>query len=243
MSAPDVPDWSLDDIHVPFRLIVTSKTNTGKSHYALWVLYWLCDQLDQLCVMCPTLDKRDFDFATVTSPEHIFREYDPETLESLWNSQQSLIDKGARPPHICLLIDDCIFAMKKTDPVIGRIFTSGRHVNLSIIVISQKFRLLQPAVRANADFIVIGKIVNSLEKKALYDEYGIGEWKDFLALLRSSTQNFGMLVIDNVSTDEHAMLRRSRAPKHVPAFFIEESVRRSKFAKLERRSEEDDEFL
>lgn len=215
------PSWWDRQLDVPCRSIICGRTNTGKSYFSRWLLYLLCDKLDLLWVFSPTV--RPSDWSGVCVSHHILPEWDDGVVASIFSSQQSLLDSGKSLPHIMILVDDCIWDMRKENRWLGKIFTMGRHWNLSCIIITQKFRLLSQAVRLNVDRVFVFKITNSLEKDSLWSEYGSSSKISWFRNISSWTDNFGVVVIDNLVPDENLMLKRERAPSLIPSFYIEKS--------------------
>ena len=79
-----------------------------------------------------------------------------------------------------------------------QLFTKGRHSQCSTTVLTQKFRLLNSAIRVNCHSLWIGRVTSSLEAKALAEEFGAaaGSEKNFLTMLKRATdQPYGFLYI------------------------------------------------
>ena len=70
-----------------------------------------------------------------------------------------------------------------------QLFTKGRHSQCSCTVLTQKFRLLNSAIRVNCHSLWIGRITSSLEAKALAEEFGNAaeSERNFLEMLRRAT--------------------------------------------------------
>lgn len=208
------------NIVLPTRIIITGKTNSGKSHLLLYLLYWMCDNIDELIVISPTLEPGEFEDITV--PAHIHGEYNPDIITELWERVAAAKEKK----NIMIVLDDSAFDIKKNDKSLSRVFTSGRHFGLSIVVITQKFRLLNQAIRSNSDYIVVSKTVNALERDAIYSECSVEDKKMFMEALARYTMNYGVLVINNLSGDAggEENLMCDKAPAEIPKFYIEEEV-------------------
>lgn len=70
-------------------------------------------------------------------------------------------DNNAR--HL-LILDDVVTEIPKKDSgTFARLITNSRHLNLSIIVLSQRYLRLPPILRANSDIIVMGRTMNARE--------------------------------------------------------------------------------
>ena len=98
------------------------------------------------------------------------------------------IDDFADQPHVS----------KSANSPLIQLFTKGRHSQCSCTVLTQKFRLLNNAIRVNCHSLWIGRITSSLEAKALAEEFGqaAGSDKIFLDMLRRATEpDYGFLFI------------------------------------------------
>jgi hypothetical protein len=93
--------------------------------------------------------------------------------------------------------DSTQISKSASSPLI-QLFTKGRHSQCSTTVLTQKFRLLNSAIRVNCHSLWIGRVTSSLEAKALAEEFGAaaGSEKNFLAMLkRATTPDFGFLYV------------------------------------------------
>ena len=87
---------------------------------------------------------------------------------------------------------------KSPNSPLVKLWTQGRHSQCSCTCLTQKFRLLQSAIRINNNSLWIGRVTSSLEAKALAEEFGAaaGSEKIFLEMLKRSTEpDYGFLYI------------------------------------------------
>ncbi len=217
----DVPQWKRD-IKLPTAICLTGKRNTGKSIYGNFLLYLLCDQIDKLFIICPTLKPREFE--NITAKRHILRDYSQDLIDDIIASQKLLLEKEEPMEQIVIFMDDCVFNFKKNDESLITLYVKGRHYNITPIVLTQKFRLLNNAIRSNCDYCFCTRVINSIEKETIYQEYNNGQRKDeFFSMLDRITTNHGVLVIDN-STTEQQIYYKDKAPSTLPEFYVEEEV-------------------
>ena len=79
-----------------------------------------------------------------------------------------------------------------------QLFTKGRHSQCSTTILTQKFRLLNSAIRVNCHSLWIGRVISSLEKKALVEEFGEAAGTDtaFIEMLKRATApEYGFLFV------------------------------------------------
>ena len=87
---------------------------------------------------------------------------------------------------------------KSANSPLIQLFTKGRHSQCSCTVLTQKFRLLNSAIRIGCHSLWIGRVTSSLEKKALSEEFGAaaGSEEKFVAMLSRATEtDYGFLYI------------------------------------------------
>ena len=72
-------------------------------------------------------------------------------------------------PSVALVLDDCL-GDKTT--ALNNISSRYRHSNIQILIIStQLFRKTSPTIRANANWVLVGKLTNEAELEKLSEEY------------------------------------------------------------------------
>ena len=144
--------------------------------------------------------------------EFVFTEWVPEKITEIMKemrtvnayirkNRKQLEAKRLMSAHITIddFADNPSVSKSNNSPLI-RLFTAGRHSQCSCTVLTQKFRLLNSAIRVNCMSLWIGRVTSSLEQKALAEEFGAaaGDDKLFLQMLKTATsQNggFGFLYI------------------------------------------------
>tara|TARA_R110000772_G_scaffold116394_1_gene221449 strand:- start:171 stop:884 length:714 start_codon:yes stop_codon:yes gene_type:complete len=93
--------------------------------------------------------------------------YDDKMIADLVKSQ-SQFDREDMP-SVCLVLDDCL-GDKTT--ALNNISSRYRHSNIQLLLIStQLFRKVSPTIRANANWVLIGRLTNETELDKLSEEY------------------------------------------------------------------------
>jgi hypothetical protein len=85
------------------------------------------------------------------------------------------VGKKSPPIYNLLILDDVITDIPRSfkKNIITSLFYNQRHYNLSIIVISQSYKLLQANIRKNIDMLYCFPMTNLKEKEALQDDWSI----------------------------------------------------------------------
>ena len=145
-----------------------------------------------------------------TKEQCFFDEWDPKIIEDTMaemrkaNAYVRKNKEKLNATHLysChITIDDWAdradIAKNPNSPLI-QLFTKGRHSQCSTTILTQKFRLLNSAIRINCNSLWLGRMISSLEKKALVEEYGQAAGGDeaFAAMLKRATSvDYGFLYI------------------------------------------------
>lgn len=111
--------------------------------------------------------------------------YDDRMIHDLIKNQDQY---GDDKPSVCLVLDDCL-GDKTT--ALNNISSRYRHSNIQLLMIStQLFRKVSPTIRANANWILIGRLQNESELDKLSEEYNsmYGGDKTFRDLYKQATK-------------------------------------------------------
>jgi hypothetical protein len=113
---------------------------------------------------------------------YIYDHYDPKVLHELLGRQQRLttfLKKNPAMqkqinPEVFVILDDIIHLKEvRYDPVLTSFFTLGRHFKISVFICSQYAKGINPTLRGNCDVIAIYKQYQEIQKKSLFEDYGV----------------------------------------------------------------------
>lgn len=212
-------------IKFPARIIISSKTNTGKSHYIRWLLYLNYEKIDRLVVYAYSKDDGYEDLT-----RYYYSDYKPEYMDDLIKMQEDDKiyigeEKGKgkyQYPHTVVIMDDFVGNVNMTfQKGIDKLFTQGRHYNITVIVTTQKYKSVSNVMRGNAGYIILFSQTNMVQTNGIAEEYNIYEDKNnFYILLNKHTDKYGCVIIDN--TKNKIEYHHDRAEKKIGHFtFIE----------------------
>jgi len=111
--------------------------------------------------------------------------YEDRMIHDLIKSQDSY---GEDKPSVCLVLDDCL-GDKTT--ALNNISSRYRHSNIQLLIIStQLFRKTSPTIRANANWVLIGRLTNESELEKISEEYSgmFGGDKNFREQYKKATK-------------------------------------------------------
>jgi hypothetical protein len=138
-------------IEFPSTVLIAGATNTGKTMLMLNLIYANAKQFNRIYLLSPIADDPIYDFIPGK-----YRISNPSDADL-----QFILDEQKKNRHVktCIICDDCIGKINFDKGQISKmITTTGRHFNLSFIVIMQYLNNIHPIIRDNAKVLFITKL-------------------------------------------------------------------------------------
>ena len=190
----------------PFRIVVVAPSNSGKSvmisnlissrelpyrsYFKKNIFIWSSTF---------SLDDPSFAMSDNIDKANVYDEYNESTITDLLNEQTSIIKQYGKKkaPHLLFIFDDVVQEIPRNGSILSRLFFSARHYNISLILLSQQYKMVPRAIRLNASDIVIFQTGNNAEITKIAEEQAIPIEK-FKQILKDATDEpFSFLVIHN----------------------------------------------
>lgn len=190
--------WTLKD---NFVLYISAPRGSGKTFLLVNLLIseqFYANRFDKVYIVSPSYyHDRNFESVRDSLPEsQISTVYSDD-----WITKQ--IKKKKDDERILFIVDDCITEAKFKNPkatsILNTIAVNGRHMNVSLIITSQKITGISTYIRSQADGIITFALRTEAEIKALYDDNSIGglSYSEFKALYSHATnEKYGFLYIN-----------------------------------------------
>jgi len=159
---------------IPFHCIITGPTNCGKTKYLIDKLRGTFRYVfDYIILICPTYErnktykgfaKGDKRFIVLSPPneEDEINKF-LEDIETVFSGKQTLV-----------ILDDCAFTKdlkQRSNKFISLAF-SGRHLNISLWVLTQQLTAIAKPFRENVACIICFHTPNKKANQTLFDEFG-----------------------------------------------------------------------
>ena len=190
----------------PFRVIVVAPSNSGKSvlisnlissHDLPYRKYFK----KNIFIWSSTFSLNDPSFSMSDNIEktNVYDQYDEQTIQDLINEQIGIIHKYTKKkaPHLLFIFDDVVQDIPRQGSILNTLFFSARHYNISLILLSQQYKMVPRSMRLNASDIVIFQTGNNLEVAKISEEQAI-DTNRFKQILKEATEEpFSFLVIHN----------------------------------------------
>lgn len=184
-------------------LLFVGKRKSGKSNLCKHIINHNKHLFTKIYIISPTEKINGF-FKDITP--NIFDDYSEEWIEQLIDNMTKI---NANKPqdkkiNILLVLDDLIGSNNLNyhhSPSLAKLYSRGRHINITIINIVQYLNALSPLQRLNTDCCFCG-MVNNSSIEMILNEYVSGNISknDFLDLYKRATLDYSFLVINNCST-------------------------------------------
>ena len=151
---------------IPFRICIVGKSQlSGKTNLLVNLLlrdeFYKNDFIGKNIFLISGSVGNDAKLQTLIDqkqiePQNIFSEYDEELIEALYEMLQDefeeAIENNKRPKNTLVIFDDMSFGgifKGKNFGVINKMFSNGRHINLSCIITAQKYSTIGSNQREN----------------------------------------------------------------------------------------------
>lgn len=194
----------------PFVLCLSAPRKAGKSTLIKKLLKGTADakidKPDHIVILCPSIGLND-DFKEFNS-ENVYKNENcnPAFLEEIMNSQKEIIKVYGkkRLPHVLIILDDV--ACEKIiqfGSVIDILSSRGRHMNISLIISSQRMKSISRTTRLNADYNIFFSPFNFSEVEQIVGEYVPKEKKKIMSrhMLEIYKKPYAFIFINNLTKD------------------------------------------
>ena len=200
-----------EEIEVPFRMSVASKSNSGKTHLVSELTKQLLagGKVYMVFVQSNTHGVNN-DYAFL--PAKCRGRFDPKKLDELFQHQAKTPREQRK--QVLVILDDVLGDRSaENNEAIMSFYARGRHANISVILNSQVAnRVLSPAVKENSCYILYSRL-NRQQLAILWETITNMDKAEFIKFSEHVNKNYNFVVIDNTShsNDPHEFLKVVRA--------------------------------
>lgn len=208
---------------LPMRVLCVGKSQfSGKSSFLLNMLEQNDDRLykknfegDDIHIFSGSI-KTDNKIKNIilnhdVPEENQHSEFSEDMLEAIFDLTEEEYDEaisnGEKPKHTLIIMDDISYSgdlKKKNNGILNKVFCNGRHINLSILVTSQKYSQLHTCQRENATGLVLWSCSDKQLDLIADDHNMLDSKKDFKKMFREVTDKPYSYMIVNYSNPKHS---------------------------------------
>ena len=177
------------------RVGLIGKTNSGKSILLKHMLQKEKHKFNRIFVISPTESFLRF-YEDIVPKQNIHSSYKECWMEKLIEKLTEYKKNNEKPYNVLLILDD-VGADAHNSKALNKVFTRGRHINISIIMTLQYLNQCPVTARTNFSYICCGQM-NKLSTELLVDEYLMGpiDKKEFLEMYHNSSKDYNFFVIN-----------------------------------------------
>jgi hypothetical protein len=181
------------------RTIICAKTLSGKSELFKYIYLKEKNNFNKTFVFSGTEEVNNF-YEKFIDPKCIYNKISIKWFEMLISRLKEISMNNKKLPNILIIFDDFGGDDFLRSNILKDIFTKGRHLNVSVVVILQYLKSVPPIIRTNTSFIVCGQ-VNHASMQIIGDDFLNGNIprKDFYEMFKNNTRNYNFFIINNNS--------------------------------------------
>lgn len=187
-----------------FAALCCSKRASGKTFLCNYLLKHFSDnnRFDYYILFSQTSHVSG-DFACIPQKCH-FKEFTEKTLNKVFEFQTKQ-KKSNNPKNCLIIIDDCIGGIGHDFLILlNKLYSLGRHYNISIILLTQYLKnSLSPVIRNNVDYMFFS-INNRNTVDVIYDMVVYPhDRKTFYKFVHENTTDYRFIIYDNTKSSSN----------------------------------------
>ena len=143
-------------------------------------------------------------------------------MTNMAKKNEGLNKSNPKMKHILLILDDiCSSFNTHSSKTLEKLFTTGRHYGISVIVVQQYINSIPPIVRNNCDYICVSQM-NKQGVDLITEQYLFGniDAKGLKDLYLKNTSDYGFLIINSKCAESNDNLNEVYGRIRVPDNFI-----------------------
>lgn len=210
---------------LPMRLLICGKSQfSGKTNLLLNLLlreeFYLNDFKGEHIYLISASTECDNKLKTLIEvkdipPENIMTSFDEDQLEQIYENIESNYhdaeEENKKPDNVLIIFDDISFKgdLAKQKGVVSKLFTNGRHQNISTICTSQKYTSFSTTARENCTGCILYSC-SDRQLESIAEDHNRLDKKTFKKMFRQSTNKpYTFLVVNYTNTPDELYLDSS----------------------------------
>lgn len=155
----------------PFRALVVAPSASGKTYLLINTLLkkHFKKKFNYIWSVIPTLFQKQWQEVDLPK-DRTFDEATDEKFEEVLEKIKDIHNKQPNKKHLIILDDVAYTPLLKFNSALGREILRLRHFNASIIILSQLYKAVPPAIRVNLSDMILFRNDNNGELKKIEEE-------------------------------------------------------------------------
>ena len=166
----EIPAYDLNEMkNLSGLIMICSPTATGKTYLLKDILHHIHEEYKNNITMFSGTAKLQ-DVYNFFPRKYIFDEYLEKEMEAIWEHQFKA-DKKERKKHL-IILDDILHDKEfKNSKVFKKIATGGRHLDITIILLTQYLKAVGPIIRNNTRLFIAFETDSYKEREKIIDDF------------------------------------------------------------------------
>ena len=208
-----------------FACVLYGQRRSGKTS---WLMYFLWSQQAKFDrVVCYSSTNFKGEFQKYMNPNLCFPTYDEASLHAILEAQAATPED--KREKVLIILDDVLDQenqfRKRGNNALVRVYTMGRHYNISCIMCTQYAKSIPTSWRRNVDFAIIFYTFSSDMADIYYKEYGaLLSRSQFYSILQQTTKEHMALCVRPCTKSrviqDYYQITLAPHPKDLPKFYI-----------------------
>ena len=178
---------SVDDaleIKIPSMNIIAGMTSSGKTNLVRHICLRYASKVHRIIVLCPTIDLHDS--YSFVDAKNVILEPTEEHVINIMKEQKKY--KGRL--STLLIMDDCVGLLKFNANTFAALAGTGRHFNLTTLVLMQDLKKLPPIMRTNSRSIFVTKLSSHSLTECFDLSNGFKNYREFQTYMEKACRDF-----------------------------------------------------
>ena len=192
------------EFKIPFSMCIVSRRNCGKTHLMEYLTdNFLQNKLFDYVILFSETAHLSGDFSEILDKKCILSDFNEQSIDKICKFQEKQ-KKLKKDKQALIIIDDSISCVGHMfQSLIEKLFSKGRHWNISIVLINQYIKhAISPIVRSNIDYLLYSvnsiSILTYIYDLVIYD----GNIKQFITWSQNNTKDFQFIMYKNIHGGE-----------------------------------------
>jgi hypothetical protein len=203
LEEPENPNFDKHGIKLPFRMVVSAPSGSGKSNFLVNLIYLFSQGVKgtfaDITIITRNKDEPLYNFLTKKCEQIVIK-------EGLHNIPQ--LDKFDKKLNHLVCFDDLVLA--KDQSAIENFYIRARKLNCSVVYLSQSFFDIPKMIRKNCSYMVFLKIGGMREVKTILRDFSLNCSKEQLIGMYdyATAEKLSPFVIDIEEKDNKHKFRK-----------------------------------
>lgn len=215
----DLQQFNFADLYCKFGFyLLLGRRNTGKTTWCRYINRFLRTTEEGVVIVVVDNVKIKYQWSEFVPITHIYTAAEFDALEYVQQVQNSVHHSLQRHAlnadgslqyklGVTIILDDLGAHPKiMNSRILKNLAATGRHIHTNIFLLLQHLKQAPPPVRNQFQMVFMLQCSNHETLKTIHREYvSMVDFRDFRDVLHSTTQNFGLLVINCDSKASHTI--------------------------------------